>query len=665
MVIVSTESAAPGRERKSAKTCHRGLPYRREIDGLRAVAVLPVILFHAGFSTFSGGFVGVDVFFVISGYLITSLIVAEKEAGTFSLIGFYERRARRILPALFLVMLACIPFAWIFLFPSDVREFAQSLVSVSTFSSNFLFSQQSGYFYPDTPNKPLLHTWSLSVEEQYYLLFPLVIILAWRLGKRWMILLLAAVCIVSLGISEWQSLFQPQKAFFLLPARGWELLLGGFAAFYLLGNNAPSIRSPRASQVLSLAGVMMIFAAVFSFDEQTIFPGLHALLPAAGAVFVILFATPETLTGKVLGSKAAVGIGLISYSAYLWHQPLFAFARQILEAPPLSLFCVLSVLALLLAYLSWKYVESPFRRRSGFSRSQVFAFAGVGTTLFLAAGIYGWASGGIVRTFDGAEFVLIRKDVAGRYNSTNVEKSRLRDFDNSGKPAVLIIGDSFAGDLTNAVHESGLLDKIQISTFRIAFPCGNLDLPDEIVSKTIQPSAQARCAKEKKYSDEKLQSLLRRADSIWLVSCWTASTAPLLEESVRNLERDFGRKVIVFGNKWFGTVSLRKFYLMDQQARLSYRAPITEEERAPLQILRHTFGAKNYVDVASFFCENDECRVFTEDGKLISHDGRHLTADGARYLGGKLEHHPLVKTIIRRPFITEIRGEASQTAQGL
>ena len=172
MAIGWTESAtAAGKGQKSTKPSHRGLAYRREIDGLRAVAVLPVILFHAGFGAFSGGFVGVDVFFVISGYLITSLIVAEKEAGTFSLIGFYERRARRILPALFLIMLACIPFAWIFLFPSDARQFAQSLVSVSTFSSNLLFSRQSGYFYPDSPNKPLLHTWSLSVEEQYYLLF--------------------------------------------------------------------------------------------------------------------------------------------------------------------------------------------------------------------------------------------------------------------------------------------------------------------------------------------------------------------------------------------------------------------------------------------------------------------------------------------------------------
>ena len=429
MVTASMERATLGAKEQPGKPCHRGLAHRREIDGLRAVAVLPVIFFHAGFSTFSGGFVGVDVFFVISGYLITSLIVAEKEAGTFSLTHFYERRARRILPALFLILLACIPFAWVFLFPSDMREFAQSLVAISTFSSNVLFSRQSGYFYPDTPNKPLLHTWSLSVEEQYYLLFPLFIILAWRLGRRRTIVVLAAIGIASLCISEWQALFQPQNAFFLLPARGWELLLGGFAAFYLLGNSAPSIRQPLASQVLSLAGVIMIFTAVFSFNDQTVFPGLNALLPAIGALLVILFATPETLAGKVLASRAPVGIGLISYSAYLWHQPLFAFARQTLEEPPLSLFYGLSVLALCLAYLSCKYVETPFRRLSGFSRSQIFAFAGVGSALFLTTGIYGWAAGGIVRTFEGADFVQIRKDAARAYISTNIANNRLRDFD--------------------------------------------------------------------------------------------------------------------------------------------------------------------------------------------------------------------------------------------
>ena len=167
--------------------------YRREIDGLRAVAVLPVILFHAGFATFSGGFVGVDVFFVISGYLITTNILAELEQGKFSIVNFYERRARRILPALFLVMLVCVPCAWFWLLPRPMEEFSKSLVALSLFVSNVLFWRESGYFASEAELKPLLHTWSLSVEEQYYVLFPLFLMTAWRLGRRWILFILALV----------------------------------------------------------------------------------------------------------------------------------------------------------------------------------------------------------------------------------------------------------------------------------------------------------------------------------------------------------------------------------------------------------------------------------------------------------------------------------------
>ena len=197
--------------------------YRREIDGLRALAVVPVILFHAGFQAFSGGFVGVDVFFVISGYLITSIILAELETGTFSVVNFYERRARRILPALFFVMLACLPFAWLWLLPDYLKSFSQSLVAVPVFASNILFWITSGYFEPAAELKPLLHTWSLAVEEQYYVFFPLFLMLTWRLGRRWILSILAVLLVVSLAAAEWGSHAEPVPTFFLLPTRGWEL----------------------------------------------------------------------------------------------------------------------------------------------------------------------------------------------------------------------------------------------------------------------------------------------------------------------------------------------------------------------------------------------------------------------------------------------------------
>ena len=193
------------------------IEYRAEIDGLRALAVIPVILFHAGFKSFSGGFVGVDVFFVISGYLITTIIITEKQAGNFSLLNFYERRLRRILPALFVVLLFSLPLAWLWLMPSEMKVFSQSLIAVSTFSSNFLFWRLSGYFAPAAELNPLLHTWSLSIEEQYYLCFPVFFIFIWRWGKRWVWKILLTLAILSLLVAQWGSVSKPGATFYLLP----------------------------------------------------------------------------------------------------------------------------------------------------------------------------------------------------------------------------------------------------------------------------------------------------------------------------------------------------------------------------------------------------------------------------------------------------------------
>jgi len=375
--------------------------YRREVDGLRALAVIPVIFFHAGFQTFSGGFVGVDVFFVISGYLITSLILAEKQAGTFSLIRFYERRARRILPALFLVMFACLPLAWLWLLPEDMKSFSQSLVAVSAFSSNVHFWLQSGYF--DTANelKPLIHTWSLAAEEQYYLLFPIFLLLTWRLGKRWIIAMLAAIAIISLAAAQWGSTSHPSATFYLLPTRGWELLLGAFAAFYLFETDESATTNENARQAFSIIGLLLITYAVFAFNRQTPFPSFYALIPTIGTAFVILFATQQTLVGKLLGTKPLVGIGLISYSAYLWHQPLFAFARhRLLDEPSTALLVALAAAALLLAYLSWKYVETPFRNRQRIERNKVFLLGASCSALFVGIGLVGDFDGGFSIRFD-------------------------------------------------------------------------------------------------------------------------------------------------------------------------------------------------------------------------------------------------------------------------
>ncbi|MDA9194804.1 acyltransferase [Burkholderiales bacterium] len=226
------------------------MKYRKEIDGLRALAVLPVILFHAGFTTFSGGFVGVDIFFVISGYLITTIIVDEMDKDSFSLLNFYERRARRILPALFFVMLCTLPFAWFSMFPQDLKSFSQSLVAVPLFASNVHFWLTSGYFDTASELKPLLHTWSLAVEEQYYVLFPLFLMLAWELGKKWIISLLIIVAIVSVSAAQYGSTNHPSFSFYVLPTRAFEILIGALISLYI--NHKQSIIS--VSQSVSQSG---------------------------------------------------------------------------------------------------------------------------------------------------------------------------------------------------------------------------------------------------------------------------------------------------------------------------------------------------------------------------------------------------------------------------
>ncbi|MDH3916627.1 MAG: acyltransferase [Gammaproteobacteria bacterium] len=379
--------------------------YRAEIDGLRAVAVVPVILFHAGFEVFAGGFVGVDVFFVISGFLITSIILSEMDEGKFSLLNFYERRARRILPALFFVMAACVPFAWVWLMPQEMEDFSNSIIATSTFWSNILFWLESGYFDRSAELKPLLHTWSLAAEEQYYILFPLFLMLTWRLGKRWILVTLAAVFITSLSTAQFAPSLVPHPkvvsgAFYLLPTRGWEILIGAFAAFYCSEKNVRSLPSSMYNALAS-AGLALIAYAVFTFDETTPFPSFFTLVPAVGTVLLILCANEGTLANRILGNRLLVGVGLISYSAYLWHQPLLAFAKHYSVSDPSAVLAgALCVATFPLAYLSWRYVEMPFRQKGLVKRRVLFTSAATVSAAFIAFGVIGYANDGFRARID-------------------------------------------------------------------------------------------------------------------------------------------------------------------------------------------------------------------------------------------------------------------------
>jgi peptidoglycan/LPS O-acetylase OafA/YrhL len=369
--------------------------YRREVDGLRALAVIPVILFHAGFQGISGGFVGVDVFFVISGYLITAIICAELESGNFSVIKFYERRVRRIFPALIFVIFACIILAWMWLLPSDMMRFSQSLSSVSLFASNIFFWSESGYFDSAAELKPLLHTWSLSVEEQYYVVFPLFLMLAWGKGKRAVISILVIMALGSLLTSQWWAQSEPVAAFYLLPTRAWEFAMGAFVAFYLSNPMKPYL-SIYLNEYLGTLGLFLILYAILKYNENTPYPGFYTLVPTVGAALILLFSTPQTFVGKLLGNRLFVGIGLVSYSAYLWHYPLFAFARHRgIGQPGMSTFVILSLLAVVLAYLTWRFIEKPFRNRKLVTRSNIFLLFSYGTLLIFAFGLLGYFTQGL------------------------------------------------------------------------------------------------------------------------------------------------------------------------------------------------------------------------------------------------------------------------------
>lgn len=358
--------------------------YRREIDGLRALAVVPVILFHAGVKAFPGGFVGVDVFFVISGYLITLLLLAEQQRGRISLAHFYERRARRILPALLGVILVSSLVAPLLMVPYQLEHFGWSVLSLAAFGSNFYFWKSTGYFAPDAGILPLLHTWSLAVEEQFYIVFPLLLIALQRYGRRVAVPGFLVLALGSLFLAEWMSTQSSTAAYFLLPTRAWELLLGVLLAF--LQNSCPVLGARLPQSLLACLGIALVGVSIVQLNAHMPYPGLYTLAPTLGAALIIRYATPGNLVGRLLGWQPVVVIGLISYSAYLIHQPLLAFAR-LMHGAELPLPVALGLVALVfpLSYLSWRFIEGPGRAVQ-LPRREVLKSAGAGLALTASAG---------------------------------------------------------------------------------------------------------------------------------------------------------------------------------------------------------------------------------------------------------------------------------------
>lgn len=634
------------------------MDYRREVDGLRALAVLPVIFFHAGFDAFSGGFVGVDVFFIISGYLITTIVLSDLGLKRFSIAHFYERRARRILPALFTVMAACMAAAWCWLLPIDMKDFSQSLASVALFSSNILFWMRGGYFDTAAELKPLLHTWSLAVEEQFYILFPLMLAGMYRLGKKWTVAMLAAIVLMSLACAQWKTAHDPMSAFFLLPSRSWELAMGALIALHL--SQADPLKLPAlANQSLGLIGLALVAASVCLYSDATPSPSLYTLAPTLGAALVILFARPDTLAGKMLGSKVLVGLGLISYSTYLWHQPLFAFARhRTLDEPDAFTMTVLSVTAFALGWASWYAVERPFRQKDAFKRSTVFVGAVAGSTAFVMVGLAGHLTNG----FDARPFAphlppnYLRqtwpssaqaKGADGRPCPT--EKAELCQINKlSGRPKILLVGDSHSLDFSSAYSayvKQHQLDAWQMSVAGCAF------IPDHF-QRHHGECGQARLVLEQAVASQGFQTILfvtnmnRHVDQL---------KAPDIDSNVRSLMallKDMlrsGAQVIYFTPRPYFNYPPTKAAALDRLNQLQVMQDNTHDRLAArIGDLRDLPGFRVFDQSAVLLAEGcgrlDCFKGHTAALMPLYRDRSHLTSSGA---GSVFTH--LIPVLDKRP----------------
>ncbi len=456
------------------------ISYRPDIDGLRAIAVLAVVFFHLGIEMFSGGYVGVDVFFVISGYLITSIIVRDLDANRFSIARFYERRCRRILPALGAVTLATLAAGFVLFDSTQLKNLGGTSFATAFFSSNFNFFMDTGYFAAPSESKPLLHTWSLAVEEQYYIFFPLLMIgLSRFAGKkyaRW----LTAIGICSLAISVFFMHRRPAATFFLLPARTWELLIGSLLAV--------GVFKPTNSQVwrniLSIAGLVAILASVHWYTDETPFPGYAALLPTVGTALIIYAGIGgKSIVGQAISLKPVVFIGLISYSLYLWHWPAIVFAKYyaVVELTNAQIAALLAVV-LLVSALSWKYIEGPFRKDSLLkTRRQVFVWSAVVTLVMAVFGGLLYQNGGYPSRYE------FEKDIFRAVDDPYWDKLRLCERQTfstdeiqdlctigtgDGDPEILLWGDSHARAIAAGVDSSARANGTSgvVSTRSACFP---------------------------------------------------------------------------------------------------------------------------------------------------------------------------------------------------
>lgn len=618
--------------------------YRKEIDGLRAVAVLAVMFFHADVLFFRGGFVGVDVFFVISGYLITQIILAQAQHGSFSLVSFYDRRARRILPALFAMMFVCLPAAWLILMnPADFKDFSKSLLAIPLFVSNILFWRESGYFDLSTHLKPLLHTWSLAVEEQYYVFFPVYLVALWKLGSRWALGLTCILALLSLAFAQWGSLHVPTFNFYWLPARIWELLAGALIPIFNFAKNPlapfPGPRSGTVAQVLGMSGLILVAWSIFMMAETILWPGMWTLVPVSGTVLILIFASDKTLAGTLLGIKPMAAMGLISYSAYLWHQPLLAFARYLSDDLSIGLLIALLTAAVVLGWLSWKFVETPFRDRQKFTTKQIFVTAIACSVFFVSVGLTGYFRAGFlyrlpsqnepVFTYTMQTFM---RDIRG--DTCFIQNSQFADHyetvcsqTNHPEDATLIWGDSHAAALLKGFQKQ-ISDVMQFT----AGSCAPI-----FWKKDESPSCRAL----NQYAMQQIQRI--RPRTIYLHANWLGYVPDQVAgaAAIRQIREWIpGVRIVLIGNIPHWPKGLPRVVLqsgVNFDGPVYFTSPLFSQLTTSDQQLAE-FAQQSgiqFVSALDLLCRQDACLAVTLTDlgpRLTAFDYGHLTEAGSDHL---------------------------------
>lgn len=630
------------------------MKYRPEVDGLRAIAVVPVIFFHAGFAVFSAGFVGVDIFFVISGYLITQIISNEIETEKFSVLKFYERRLRRIAPALLFVCAFSLPFAVAWMLPSELDSFGESLLHSMLMISNFFFWREADYFAEAAELKPLLHTWTLAVEEQFYIVFPVVLLLLRRLEKWLIFAVVASMTMLSFAATQIVPSIDTAANFYLLPTRFWELGAGALLA--LLPINSV-VTGPQGRSLLAWIGLVMLTMSVFYVPQRASYPGIWTLLPVFGTVLVLAFASAENSAGKLLGSRMLVAVGLLSYSLYLWHQPVFAFAR-IRNFGHLSFdqYLWLLLLTLCLAVLTFYLVEQPFRNRKSIGWKGLVVTTFTAGALLIGGGAFLDRADGLPERVSNA---WIRELSIGLGKTCNGKI--LPECATSAEPELAVWGDSFAAHLVDGIIASAPNNQASVIQLTMT-TCGPFF---DIAPNIKEASWPEGCLEHNANVIQLLEStpsiryvVVSSPFAVYLSSpelltrhngLVPSSYETVRSEFLKTLSwiRSNGMMPVVFAPP---PRSGKDTGLCNERAHLfgassDFCSMPTAEVKAfsPLVDKLMSDVAKSFpvVTVEDYLCDADACRAAEEDVPVYRDDG-HFSRKGSEVLGTKLQWYTAV-----------------------